>query len=66
MAPQMYDRVRLLTDRFSNEGASKGALGYVIEIYENGTCEVEFSDSNGITYAQVVTQPEELERAEPG
>jgi hypothetical protein len=58
---KQYERVRLRSDRFANDGAKSGNLGFVIEIYEDGSCEVEFSDANGITFAQIVAQPEELE-----
>jgi hypothetical protein len=62
MKPELYDKVRLITDRFTtSEGVAQGALGYVIEIYEDGNCEVEFSDGDGVTYAQIVAKPEELE-----
>ncbi len=64
MKLQLYNRVRLSTNRFANEGAKKGDLGYIIEIYDDGSCEVEFSDSNGISYAQIVANPDELENDE--
>lgn len=64
MHPEKYQRVRLLTDRFEREGLVSNALGYIIEIYDDGNCEVEFSDENGITYGQVVVAPSEIEAAE--
>lgn len=63
MKTELYDKVRLITARFETvDGVLKGALGYVIEIYEDGNCEVEFSDSEGVTYAQIVAKPEEIEK----
>lgn len=35
-------------------------LGYVIESYADGKYEVEFSDANGITIAQIVVGEEDL------
>ena len=35
-------------------------LGYVIESYSDGKYEVEFSDANGITIAQIVVGEEDL------
>jgi len=35
-------------------------LGYVIECYPDGKYEVEFSDANGITIAQLVASEQEL------
>jgi len=60
-----YSPVRLLTDRFRSEGAAEGDLGYVIETYPDGVCEVEFSNPQGITFAQIVARENELQRDEP-
>ncbi len=60
-----YTRVRLGTNRFLDAGVGCGALGYIIEVYDNGAYEVEFSDANGVTIAQVVAREEELEPCEP-
>jgi hypothetical protein len=61
MTIPIYSRVRLITDRYKDEGASKGDIGYIIEIYENRYFEVEFSGADGIDYAQVVVEEEEIE-----
>ena len=60
-----YTRVRLLTDRYQPQSATRGDLGYIIEIYPDGAYEVEFSDANGITFAQIVAQENELQKDEP-
>lgn len=52
-----------MTDRFQEEGAKRGAIGYIIETYED-TFEVEFSDHTGTTIAQIVAKPAELESCE--
>ncbi len=59
-----YSRVRLLTNRFQSEGAFYGAMGYIIEVYDNAY-EVEFSDEAGSTFAQIVAEENELELCEP-
>ena len=66
MNPKLFDQVRLATDRFlASDGVGHGALGYIIEIYSDGACEVEFSSADGSTYALIVAQPEELEKVVP-
>ena len=60
-----YTRVRLQTDKYQAEGDSKGTLGYIIEVYPPDAYEVEFSDKDGITFAQIVAQGNELQSDEP-
>jgi hypothetical protein len=55
-----YSRVKLLTDKYINEGVSSGSVGYVIEVYDNGY-ELEFSDKNGVTIALFSVAPDEIE-----
>lgn len=62
---QNYTRVRLLTDKYASEGAPRGALGYIIEVYDDGGYEVEFSHADGTTYAQIVARKEDLAVDEP-
>lgn len=64
MTLENYSRVVLLTDRYKAEGVSTGAVGYIIEIYEDGAYEVEFSDQEGITIALFAVQPDEVELSE--
>ncbi len=64
-----YSRVKLLTNDYATEGAVAGNIGYIIEVYDDAY-EVEFSDANGITFAQIVARPEairldEQERDQP-
>ncbi len=58
-----YSRVRLLTDDYKNEGISRGAVGYIIEVFNDGFYEVEFSDSEGTTAALLALKESELELA---
>jgi len=60
-----YTRVRLQTNRYQAEGASEGTLGYIIEVYPPDAYEVEFSDKDGTTFAQIVAQGNELQTDEP-
>ncbi len=63
---ELYDRVRLVTDRFAVAGAPEGSIGYVIEKYDDGALEVEVSDPlTGETVAQFVAEAADLERVDP-
>jgi hypothetical protein len=55
-----YSCVQLITDRFQDEGAQRGAVGHIIEVYGDAY-EVEFSDSAGTTITQIVTKSDEIE-----
>jgi hypothetical protein len=59
-----YSRVRLVTDDYKNEGVSGGAVGYIIETYDDGVYEVEFSKPGGTTAALLTLEESELESAE--
>ncbi len=64
---KQYSRVKLLSDNYSSEGASEGAIGIIIEIYGDGPFEYEIDFSNpetGETVAQIVVSGEEIEYAE--
>lgn len=57
-----YCRVRLITDRFADEGARKGLIGYIIELYPDGNYEVEFSEpTSGVTSNQLVVSQDDIE-----
>lgn len=52
----------LQTDRFSEQNARRGMVGYVIHVYSDGNYEVEFSGpSTGISIAQIVASLSELQ-----
>ena len=56
-----YSRVRILTDRFATEGAPRGSIGFVIEIWEEGVYEVEVPDVTGASIAEFVATDADLE-----
>lgn len=60
----LYSRVRLITDKYLEEGAKQGDTDYIIEQYAE-RYEVEFSDSHGITIALIVVDPEDIINDEP-
>lgn len=62
---KLYQRVRLMNNRHVDEGISENALGYIIEIYEDNSLELEFSNEEGITIATIVVSENEIELAEP-
>jgi hypothetical protein len=55
-----YTRVRLITDFYHEDNAACGSVGYIIEIHDQDSLEVEFSDAHGVTYAQVVVHHDEV------
>ncbi len=59
-----YSCVRLESDRFQSEGAFRGDVGYIIETYNDDAYEIEFSNAQGITIAQIVACRAELELTE--
>ncbi len=59
-----YTRVRLLTDRFREDGASRFDVGYIIEVYPGGKYEVEFSGAGGVTTAQITVREQDIQSAE--
>ena len=59
-----YQKVRLCTDKYIDEGVSVGQIGYIIEVYENSHYEVEFSNpKTGVTIALIVVSESEIELA---
>jgi hypothetical protein len=55
-----YSRVRLTTNKYEKEGGRVGMLGYIIETYPDGRYEVEFSDANGVSIAQLVVTEDDV------
>jgi hypothetical protein len=58
-----YSRVCLLSNRYEN--VPKGSIGYIIETYDDGAYEVEFSDPNGITTGLLALKESEIQLALP-
>ena len=59
-----YQKVRLMTDKYIDDGIKKGDIGVILKDYDGNNFEVEFSDSNGITIALFAFPKEELKLAE--
>jgi hypothetical protein len=66
MTLELFDRVRLTTDRYAADGARRGDIGYIVELYDDGAYEIEISDSDGTTVALFAAQPDEVEPAPEG
>ncbi len=56
---KLYDEVALLVD-LPNENLKRGQVGTLVEEWEAGVYEVEFADTNGVTYAMVALRTEQL------
>jgi hypothetical protein len=56
--PRLLDVVALLSD-VSAHGLVRGQVGTVVELLD-GACEVEFSDDEGKTYAELALPPDQL------
>ena len=66
MGLQPHQAVRLIIDRFADEGAPDGSIGYIIVVFDGGVpFEVAFTGPGGIDYAQLTCRPEDIESAEP-
>ncbi len=57
-APHLLDVVALLSD-VPSEGLLRGQVGTVVELLD-GAYEVEFSDDDGKTYAELALAPDQL------
>jgi hypothetical protein len=57
-APQLLDVVALLTD-LPSQGLVRGQVGTVVELLY-GAYEVEFSDDEGTTYAELALPSDQL------
>lgn len=56
---QIYSRVKVISNSHVEEGVPEGTVGYIIEVYKYAY-EVEFSNNEGISFAQIVLQPSEV------
>ena len=56
--PRLLDVVALLTD-IPEQGLVRGQVGTVVELL-SGAYEVEFSDDEGRTYAELALEPHQL------
>jgi hypothetical protein len=63
---RLFDRVRLVTDRFADVGAPENALGYVIGAEGEDAYMVEVAIADGAgAMATIIAEPADLRRAEP-
>jgi Domain of unknown function (DUF4926) len=51
MTLEPYSQVQLVTDQYQERGVSVGAIGTILEVYDDGDYEVEFSHNDGTTIA---------------
>ncbi|WP_040214209.1 DUF4926 domain-containing protein [Clostridium polynesiense] len=59
-----FQKVRLLTDKYMEDGIKTGDIGVILEDYDGENFEVEFSDNSGITIALFAIPGKELELVE--
>lgn len=66
MTMKILDHVRLLHD-IPLRNLKRGMTGTIVEVFDkpNRAYEVEFSDENGVTVAQLALQPNEIELVRP-
>lgn len=48
---EKYQRVKMLNNKYILDGITKNTIGYILEIYDEKYCEVEFSAKDGSTIA---------------
>jgi Domain of unknown function (DUF4926) len=60
MTLESYSLVELLTDLYQDRGVSIGAIGTILEVYEDGFYEVEFSQDDGTTVAWLAVSQDEI------
>jgi hypothetical protein len=58
MTPRLLDVVALLAD-VPTHGLLRGQVGTIVEVLD-GAYEVEFSDDEGRTYAELALEPDQL------
>ncbi len=56
---KLLDVVALMED-LNSEGLRRGEVGTIVERWNAGAFEVEFSDDSGKTYAFVTLRPEQM------
>ena len=61
MALPYLSIVRLVSDQLREEGVEPGAIGVIVDVYNDDAYEVEFSDPDGITLALTTLRRGDLE-----
>jgi hypothetical protein len=59
LKPELLDIVELLVD-LPGAGRSTGCRGTIIECFDDGKYEIEFSDENGETIALITLSPRQF------
>jgi len=59
-----FQKVRLLTDKYLEDGIKSGDIGFIVEKYDEEHFEVDFSDKDGTTICIFSFPIDELELAE--
>lgn len=62
MALPEFSAIRLTTDRYLSEGVGTGAIGFILDAFEDGYI-VEFSRPDGTTIAWFSVEPADIEPA---
>jgi Domain of unknown function (DUF4926) len=60
MTLELYSLIELLTDRYQDRGVSRGAIGTILEVYEDEAYEIEFSREDGTTIAWFAVPQSEI------
>ena len=48
---EKYQKVKIINNKYMSDGIIKNAIGYILEIYDEKYCEVEFLAKDGSTIA---------------
>ena len=48
---EKYQKVKIINNKYMSDGIIQNAIGYILEIYDEKYCEVEFSSKDGSTIA---------------
>ena len=59
---ELYQKVRLITDKYESDGLTIGMIGTILEIYSENDYEIEWYDANGnvVNYFSFALQDFEL------
>ena len=60
---QQFEKVRYVGENNKVPGIKYGVIGFILEVYDDGNYEVEFSDESGITIAWQAFSGEDIEPA---
>ncbi|HEY7036277.1 MAG TPA: DUF4926 domain-containing protein [Thermomicrobiales bacterium] len=64
MSLPQFSSTRLVSDDHAEEGVPRGAVGIILDVYEDGDYEVEFSREDGTTIAWFAVRANEVEPAD--